>query len=157
MKWLIGSFLIGLGALAGLYSLVLGPLPERSGEELELDGLGAEVQVLYDERGIPSIHAQSEDDAYRALGFIQAQHRLFHMDLNRRLGCGRLAEIFGERAVGVDSYFRTLGIRAFARTKAEDPRFVKTDAYRLSMAYIEGINAYIADGGELIGLLGCGC
>ena len=89
MKWLIGSFLIGLGALAGLYSLVLGPLPERSGAELELDGLDAEVQVLYDERGIPSIHAQSEDDAYRALGFIQAQHRLFHMDLNRRLGCGQ--------------------------------------------------------------------
>ena len=41
------------------------------------------------------------------------------MDLNRRLGCGRLAEIFGERAVGVDSYFRTLGIREFARTKAK--------------------------------------
>ena len=34
MKWLIGSFLIGLGALAGLYSLVLGPLPERSGASL---------------------------------------------------------------------------------------------------------------------------
>ena len=148
MKWLIGSFLVGLGALAGLYSLILGPLPERSGTQLELDGLGAEVQVLYDERGIPAIHAQSEDDAYRALGFIQAQHRLFHMDLNRRLGCGRLAEIFGERAVGVDSYFRTLGIREFARTKSKDPKFKKTDAYRLSMAYIEGINAYIADGGR---------
>ena len=44
MKWLIGSFLIGLGALAGLYSLVLGPLPERSGAELELDGLDAEFR-----------------------------------------------------------------------------------------------------------------
>ena len=70
------------------------------------------------------------------------------MDLNRRLGCGRLAEIFGERAVGGRQLLCTLGIRAFARTKAKDPRFMNTDAYRLSMAYIEGINAYIADGGR---------
>ena len=50
--------------------------PLRSGE-LALQHLGAPVQVRYDERGVPHIEAQNEADLYRALGFVQAQDRLF--------------------------------------------------------------------------------
>lgn len=147
IKLLVGFIVFDLLVAAFLYAVVFAPLPQRSGEVIALTGLESEVRVTYDERGIPAIHAGSELDAYRAVGFVQAQHRLFHMDLNRRLGCGRLAEIFGERALNVDRYFRTLGISHFAKTKAAEPAFQSTDAYRLSMAYVDGINQYIASGG----------
>ena len=147
MKLLVGFILFDLVVAAFFYSIAFTPLPQRRGETLSLKGLKAEARVVYDARGIPAIHSQSEEDAYRVLGYVQAQHRLFHMDLNRRLGCGKLSEIFGARAIDVDRYFRTLGIYDFAKTKAQDETFRETEAYRLSMAYVDGINQYISAGG----------
>ena len=119
MKFVIAALTVaGLVASLILYNLILAPLPKRHGEQIELGGLQREANVFFNERGVPVIRAESEEDAYRVLGYVQAVNRLFHMDLSRRLGCGRLAELFGERAVPVDSYFRTLGIRHFALNKA---------------------------------------
>ena len=139
MKRFIVSFLIGLGALAGLYSSALGLFRARW-STLELPGL-APMYEYSTMSEASSIHAQSEDDAYRALGYVQAQHRLFQGISIGDWAVAASPEIFGERAVGVDRYFRTLGIRAFAQTM-QKIRDLYTDAYRLSLAYIDGINRY---------------
>lgn len=60
---------------------------------------------------MPHIEAQSDADLYRAQGYVQAQDRLFQMDLARRQASGRLAEVVGAAAVENDKFFRTFSLR----------------------------------------------
>ena len=59
--------------------------PQRAGT-LTLTQLTAPVSVRYDERGVPHIRADNDMDLYRALGYVQAQDRLFQMELMRQIG-----------------------------------------------------------------------
>lgn len=83
-------------------------VPDYAGT-LSAPGLTEEVEVVRDSFGMAHIYAASDPDAYFAMGYCQAQDRLFQMDLARRAGHGRLAEILGEKLVPVDKLFRTLG------------------------------------------------
>lgn len=40
-----------------------------------------DVVITRDKDGVPHIKAQSDEDLYRAQGYVQAQDRLFQMDL----------------------------------------------------------------------------
>ncbi|MDX2223261.1 MAG: penicillin acylase family protein, partial [Rhodospirillaceae bacterium] len=96
----IAAGLIGLGlgtalGIAGwLVAAAYLSLPQADGR-LALSGLAAPVTVARDGYGIPRIAAASHADAYFALGFVHAQDRLFQMELMRRTGQGRLAEVIG--------------------------------------------------------------
>jgi len=59
-------------------------------------GLGAKVEVLYDQVGVPHVYARSDADGAYALGYLHARDRLFQMDFSRRYARGRLAELLGE-------------------------------------------------------------
>ncbi|HEX6156710.1 MAG TPA: penicillin acylase family protein, partial [Burkholderiales bacterium] len=96
----------GLAGLAG-YGFLRQSLPTTSGE-IHLAGLRANVEVLRDRHGIPHIYASSLEDAHFALGFVHAQDRLWQMEINRRIGSGRLAEILGPAALDADRLMRTL-------------------------------------------------
>lgn len=140
---------LAMAVLAGLLGWVLfSAEPKRSGD-LKIDGLNEAVSVHYDAWGVPHIDAQSDADAYRALGFIHAQERLFQMDMLRRIGAGRLSEIFGRQSFETDRFFRSLGINRFARQYAE---YLQTQAdqphVQLIHAYQDGINQYIDQGGR---------
>ena len=74
------------------------------------------VTVVRDSSGVPHIKAENEHDLYLAQGYIQAQDRLFQMDLSRRQASGRLSEVIGEKTVKNDKYFRTLGLRRAAES-----------------------------------------
>jgi penicillin amidase len=87
--------------------------PVRNGE-LALNSLKAPVSVRYDERGVPHIKAENQDDLYRALGYVHAQDRLFQMEILRRLARGELAEILGPKLINTDKLFRSLRIREHA-------------------------------------------
>lgn len=50
-----------------------------------------------------------------AAGFVHAQDRLTSMELARRAGAGRLAEVVGERAVPADRLMRLLDLRSKAQ------------------------------------------
>lgn len=114
---------------------------------LTLPGLKSEVEVLYDNHGIPHIYAQNEEDLFYSFGYVHAQDRLFQMEVLRRLADGRLSELFGEPALESDKFFRTLSFREHAKltlaTTYKDPNspFVKA-----AKAYIKGINQYIKNG-----------
>src|SRR5579872_4957646 len=58
-------------------------LPQADGELL-LPGLQQSVTVVRDRWGVPHITAQNEHDLFFAQGFVQAQDRLFQMDLWRK-------------------------------------------------------------------------
>ncbi len=129
---LVAVFLILLARLA---------LPSREGE-IALPGLAAPVTISRDTHGIPLITAQSEDDAYFALGYVHAQDRLFQMELMRRQGTGRLAELIGSAGLGSDRFMRTLGV--YKRAEAD---FTGLDAEtrRAFERYAAGVNVWIAE------------
>ena len=129
-------------AAAGATWYIHGKQPQRSGS-IALNGLQAPVEVRYDERGVPHIRAGNEADMYRALGYVQAQDRLFQMEMARRLARGELAEILGPKLLDIDRLFRTLGIGAHADA------YVKrldrnSPSWRALSAYLDGVNQFQA-------------
>lgn len=121
--------------------------PKYEGE-IEFSQLSDSVEVIFDQHGIPHIYAQNQADAYFALGYAQAQERLFQMVLYRRLVQGRAAEIFGADLLPTDIYFKTLGLYELAE-KAAVQNFNLNNPkpwHTPSLSYLEGINAFIEDG-----------
>jgi penicillin amidase len=117
-----------------------GSLTER--DRARVASLGADVRVIYDDRGVPHIFASSVEDATRALGFVVARDRLFQMELATRAAAGRLTELAGARALEVDRSQRSLGLPWAAERKlaALD---TSSAGWRTMHAYAEGVNAWI--------------
>ena len=131
--------LVVLATLAGAY-LFYRAMPAYSGAE-RLPGLSAEVRVWRDAHGVPHIFAGSMDDATRALGYLHASERMFQMDILRRVGQGRMAEIRGGDLLGVDKFIRTLG---FYREAESSFSALSPWAQKRLEAYAEGVNAFLA-------------
>ncbi|MEB0205083.1 penicillin acylase family protein [Pseudomonas sp. CCC3.1] len=117
-------------------------LPVRQGQ-VALSGLQGPVTVRYDERGVPHIRAGNEADVYRALGYVQAQDRLFQMEIMRRLARGELAEVLGPKLVDTDKLFRSLRIRERAASYMTELD-QQSPAFLALQAYLDGINQYQA-------------
>ncbi|MFN0728111.1 penicillin acylase family protein [Polaribacter gochangensis] len=113
--------------------------------ELELANIFDEVTVYYDEVGVPHINAQNQKDAFTALGYVHAQDRLWQMELIRRIAAGRLAEIFGKELLKTDKFFSGLGIEE-ASAKTIKNLDTNSEAYKLTMAYLDGINQFMENG-----------
>ena len=140
VRWALISLAILLVAVLGLglwYRQA--SLPEHEGT-LRVASLSRPVRIVRDAAGVPSIHAQSESDAFFALGYVHAQDRLWQMEFNRRIAQGRVAELVGPGGVGVDRFVRTLGIYRWAQRMASglDPR-----SHALLDSYCAGVNAYL--------------
>lgn len=106
-----------------------------------LPGLGDAVDVLVGPDAVPHIFAKRTDDAYRALGFLHAQNRLWQMELIRRTGQGRLSEVFGSTTVGRDKFLRTLDLYGHARRSVER---LSPKARAALDAYASGVNAWLS-------------
>ena len=113
--------------------------------ELELANISDKVTVHYDEVGVPHINAKNQEDAYIALGYVHAQDRLWQMELIRRISAGRLAEVFGKELIRTDKFFSGLGIETAASVAIEKLN-KNTEAYKLTEAYLNGINQFIEEG-----------
>ena len=138
---------------AWLYSRTLYPTYEG---ELSLENLSENVTVHFDENGVPHINAQTQKDAYTALGYVHAQDRLWQMELIRRIAPGRLSEIFGDKLVETDVFFAGLGLVEDAN-KSISKIDINSEAYKLTMAYLDGVNQFVEEGAtpieyNLIGL-----
>jgi penicillin G amidase len=114
-----------------------------SSQALALPGLGHPVTVTFNGHGVPGIHAASQADAYLALGYLHARFRLTEMDLERRLGEGRIAALAGRAGVPSDSFELRLGLlRTAQREWAATPR--NSPAGQVLLAYSRGVNDYLA-------------
>jgi penicillin amidase len=121
-----------------------GRLSQTSGT-LQAAGLEDEVRIIRDRWGIPHIYAKNVDDLFFAQGFVQAQDRLFQIDLWRRSTQGRLAEILGADYVDRDRLTRLMRYRGDMSAEWES---YAPDTRRIVTRFVAGINAHIAAIGD---------
>ena len=149
---LLGVLGAGLGTIPALGRALLpghGAWASAAGARLPqsatltVAGLTRPVQVSLSPQGVPSISAQSQDDAYLALGYVQAEYRLAEMDRARRVAEGQLAQLIGEQGVPSDEFELRLGLLRTAQQEwAQLPS--SSPAARVLVAYSRGVNDYLA-------------
>ncbi len=118
--------------------------PKYNGN-ININNLTEKVDVYFDNIGVPHIYANNQEDAYRTLGYVHAQDRLWQMELMRRIGAGKLSEILGKELIETDKFFLTLGIDAAAAKTIQNLDTI-SQPYILTQAYLDGINQFIDDG-----------
>ena len=109
--------------------------------EIKAPGLQHAVRVQRDTWGVAHIYARDQHDLFFAQGFVAAQDRLFQMELWKRAGQGRLAELLGASAVKRDIAARLLRYRG---DMAAEYASYAPDTLQILQAFTAGINAYIA-------------
>ncbi len=117
--------------------------------------LGAPVELRTDPWGVVHLFARTEDDLFRAQGYVTARDRLFQMDMLRRTAAGRLAELYGDlpnigfdaalqpRGNGlssIDYLMRTIGLGKAAQ---DGLAWISPETHRALLSYSEGVNEYI--------------
>ncbi len=106
---------------------------------MTIPGLNAPVTVLRDEKGMAYIYAQNMDDLSLAQGFVTAQDRLFQMELTKLFASGRITELVGEKARGLDTRMRTLG---FHRNAEKHVELLSDETRSYLQKYVDGVNAF---------------
>ena len=131
--------LIGLIA-AGAYGYLRRSLPVVDGT-VTVAGISAPVDIFRDADSITHVFGATKLDAFYGLGYAHAQDRLWQMEFQRRVGMGRLSEVFGQATVSTDRFLRTLGTGRAAKSAWDAlPAETKTAID----AYVAGVNAFIS-------------
>jgi len=118
-------------------------------ETLYIKGLYRPVKVIVDRYGVYHIYAQDLHDLFLAFGFIQAENRLFQLDLFRRAAIGNLSPILGPSYRSYDLFQLKIGNyitaeRDWNETLARAPADPMANITVMILeAYSEGVNDYI--------------
>ena len=118
------------------------PVNEDFTEELSFPDLAGKVNVYLDDRLVPHIFAEHENDAYFVQGYLHAKFRLWQMELQTLAAAGRASEILGDVGLNHDREFRRLGMVYGAENslkEVEKDPVIKAECD----AYTAGVNAYI--------------
>src|SRR5579862_1160091 len=107
---------------------------------LHVAGLQQPAEILVDRWGVPHIYAESTADAFFVQGFNAGRDRLFQIDLWRRRGLGRLAEVLGPAYVERDKATRLFLYRGDMNSEW---RRYGPDAQSIATAFVAGVNAYV--------------
>ncbi len=78
---------------------------------IQVAGTNEPVEVIRDRFGVPHIYAKNTADLFFAQGFVVAQDRMWQLEMWRRNGEGRLAEVLGKDYVRRDTFARMLQFR----------------------------------------------
>ena len=145
---IVGAAILIAGAEApqeSFTSLARSSLARIEGRQT-IPGLRDSVQVIRDRWGVPHIYAQNIDDLFFAQGFVQAQDRLWQMDMYRRTWSGELAEILGASYIAHDRLARLLKHRG----PWDDSEWTSyhADGKRILDAFARGVNAFIDQAGD---------
>ena len=132
----IGGILIGISI--SFYIMLKLSVPVTDGEKT-LNGIDKPIEITFDAKGIPQIWAETETDAYFALGYQHAADRMFHMDLARRIAKGELSDMLGGVAVKIDLEQKKIGHLRLAKQTL--PVLSEDNKNRLD-AYARGVNTY---------------
>src|SRR5690606_2134805 len=104
--------------------------------------LDGEVEVIYDDRGIPHIYGTTRHDVLVAQGYLMSRDRFAQMEFIRRSVLGRIAEIAGPDSLEDDiisrwEAYRRMGEEIYESLPADDVARLSAEAF------VEGINHYI--------------
>jgi penicillin G amidase len=113
------------------------------GGALSFPSLKGKVDVYFDERLVPHVFAEQENDLYFVQGFLHAKFRLWQMELQVFKASGRLSEIVGSKALGIDREFRRMGMGYGAELALKE---MEADTATKAMCdnYTAGVNAFIS-------------
>ena len=139
-KTLSALLLLTAAGGGGGYLYLRQSLPVVNGDVM-VDGISGPIDIIRDADNIPHIFASTKHDALYGLGYVHAQDRLWQMEFQRRVGHGRLSEIFGGVTVPQDRFLRTVG---FGRAAHSAWSHLPDDTRRQIDAYVAGVNAFIA-------------
>jgi penicillin amidase len=132
---------------AGIY-FVRRSFPKTNGT-IQITRLQDSVEIFRDSMGVPHIYAANQHDLFFAQGYVHAQDRFWQMEFWRRIGSGRLSEILGEAGLEQDRFIRTVG---WHRVAAQELELLDPAEQSILDAYAEGVNAYISENEEKLGL-----
>ncbi|MFN8308681.1 MAG: penicillin acylase family protein [Chitinophagales bacterium] len=117
---------------------------ERTFHDLQFQSkdLKAPVEVYFDERMVPHIFAQNDEDLFYMQGYVTARFRLWQMETQVRNAAGRISEVVGSKALDNDRLQRRIGLQ-FGAENSEN--FIASDPQSRAFlqAYCKGVNAYI--------------
>ncbi len=111
-------------------------------EDLSFPQLKGKVSVYFDERLVPHVFAEQDNDAYFVQGYLHAKFRLWQMEFQTHAAAGRLSELVGKKAIEFDRDKRRLGMVFAAENSLKE---VEKDSATLAECdnYTAGVNAYI--------------
>jgi penicillin amidase len=113
--------------------------------DLKFPQLQGKVKVYIDDRLVPHVFAEQEEDAYFVQGYLHARFRLWQMEFQTLAAAGRISEVLGSdpRFLRFDREQRRLGMVYGAENSLKaieaDPQ-----AKAAADAYTAGVNAYIS-------------
>jgi penicillin amidase len=113
--------------------------PQTDGED-RLIGLDEAAQVVRDANGVPHIYAETDHDLYFLQGYVTASDRLWELEFLRRIGQGRLSEVFGDASLETDRFVRTLGWYRVARREVD---VLEPETRAALDAYAAGVNKFV--------------
>lgn len=113
---------------------------------IALPGLRDSVEIIRDRWGVPHIYARNLDDLFFAQGFVQAQDRLWQMEMYRRAFEGALAEIMGPEYLRHDKLARLVKYRG--PFNDNEWKSYHPEGRRIFDAFANGVNAFIAHAGD---------
>jgi len=115
--------------------------------------------VMVDDRGVPHIYAQSDEDLFFAYGYQLAADRMLQLEMFRRFAFGRLSEVFGPDGPGSagdnslvdDRFARIFNWKHWGKLDAELMKTDEPEHYALTSAWVAGINKRVAEvlGGDV--------
>jgi penicillin G amidase len=109
---------------------------------LQFNNLKGKVSVYMDDRLVPHVFADNEEDLFFVQGYLHAKYRLWQMDFQTRAAAGRMSELVGSVAIPFDRNFRRLGMVYAAQNSVMEAE--KNELTKISgNAYTAGVNAYI--------------
>src|SRR5947207_15372565 len=140
IKALAAIVVLMLVSALAVYGYARQSLPMVDGT-VTVVGASAPIEIVRDADAVPHIFANNKNDALFGLGYAHAQDRLWQMEFQRRIGHGRLSEIFGVPTIQQDRFRRTVGFgRAAREAWTRPPDWPKAQ----TAGYCAGVKAFIA-------------
>jgi penicillin amidase len=113
-------------------------------ENLSFKNLQGKVSVYLDDRLVPHVFAEKNEDAYFVQGYLHAKYRLFQMELQTFAAAGRISEHLGNdpRFINFDREQRRSGM-VYGAENALKAFESDPVSKKVCDAYTAGVNAYI--------------
>jgi penicillin amidase len=120
------------------------PVDKDFNATIKVQGLKGRAEVYFDERLVPHVFAETDEDLYFVQGYLHAKFRLWQMEFQTMAASGRISEILGNdpRFINYDRETRRLGM-VYAAEHALQTLQADPVSKSGCDAYTAGVNAYI--------------
>jgi penicillin amidase len=110
--------------------------------DLKFIELKGKTEIYFDDRLVPHVFSDNDDDAYFVQGYIHARFRLWQMEFQTHATAGRISEIIGDKAVNYDREQRRMGLTFAAENMVKEIEANEKTKTAVEN-YTAGVNAFI--------------